>query len=498
MRQEWTGTVDFFVTGAPLAGDSGDSGDSVDMSVQPASVAVLAGDIPASATLVKAYLFWAGTMANNACAATPNYDDAVTFTAPGQLPVAVLADNSYCSDGGAASYDVQSHRADVTQHIGSLTGTSYTVDNFVGQWSNGATDNASFSVVLVYEEPSLPHRTVALYDGLETFLSSSRTFTQSNVALPASPAGDLAWHVLDGDIAGDTAEKVEVGSTNATLLPLWDADNPASNPMNRTINTTSSVNTVGVDIDAFPIDGGLSAGDSELDVTFSAGTDKWWLAHFVIGIDITLLPEIEVSLVSGPLADDGFGTLVPFDVNGDTFIDGADEGNLIGVELSHAQYFTYEIEFENTGVTGSLDVLTFLDTLPDGFRLSAFAEDALVGCVGTDCDGVVEGVDCIVTVSGPAGKKNVIDPRYVTVEPDGLEASALCTTTVFVETTNGGGKGKKAGTFVPKACEIADTSGGTLTNTVTLNDGVMIFDAATSNLLAGPIGSIQLAPQACP
>jgi len=354
------------------------------------------------------------------------------------------------------------------------------------------------SVLLVHEEPSLPNRTVALYHGLETFQNSTRTITHPDVAISTSPAGNLTWHVLDGDIGGTGTEEVEVSSLSATPLILADSDNPVGNPMNRTINTTASTGTVGVDIDTFPIDGGLAAGDDQLDVTFTAGSDKWWLAHFVVGIDVTPLPEIVVSLVSGPFADNGSGSLVPFDVNGDTSIDGDDEGNLIGIKLSHPQYFVYEIEFENNGETGSLDYLALLDILPDGLRLSADAENALAVCIGDECDGVVVSGSCLVTVSGPKGKKNIIDPRYVTIEPDGLVASELCTTTVYVETTNGGGKGKKAGTFVPKACEFADTSGGTLTNTVALNGGVMVFDKITNDLLAGPVGSIQLAPQVCP
>ena len=81
----------------------------------------------------------------------------------------------------------------------------------------------------------------------------------------------------------------------------------------------------------------------------------------------------------------------------------------------------------------------------------------------------------------------------------GLAASAICTTTVYVETTSEG-KGKNAGTFEPKVCVEAETVGDPLTNTIALNDGVKMFDAATAtkDLLLGPVGSIQLAPQGCP
>ncbi len=200
--------------------------------------------------------------------------------------------------------------------------------------------------------------------------------------------------------------------------------------------------------------------------------------------------------------DSGAGLLVYFDVNGDGFTDGADEGNLIGIGLGHAQFFAYEIGIENNALDDALDGSAFLDILPAGFRLSADAEDALEGCADGTCDGVVEDAsgNCVVTVSGPKAKKNTIDPRYVMIEPSGLTASALCTTTLYVETTSGGsGKGKSATSFEPNACEVADASGGgTLINTIALNEGVKMFDAATGDLLSGPNGSIQLAPQGCP
>ena len=47
---------------------------------------------------------------------------------------------------------------------------------------------------------------------------------------------------------------------------------------------------------------------------------------------------------------------------------------------------------------------------------------------------------------------------------------------------------------------MAETSGGSLENTVSLNDGVKVFDHdnATTDLLSGPVGALQLIPVGCP
>ena len=69
---------------------------------------------------------------------------------------------------------------------------------------------------------------------------------------------------------------------------------------------------------------------------------------------------------------------------------------------------------------------------------------------------------------------------------------------VVTRPASGEGKGKKTvQQFEPTECEIADTDGGgSVINTVTMNEGVKTFDSATNNelLLSGPIGAIQLVP----
>ena len=303
LRNTWTGTIDYFATGAPLAVDNGGIVGNVDTSNQPATVTVTTDDLPADVLLAQAYLYWAGTMVQPGAECAEIGDNEVTFTAPGQSPVSILADVSYCSEAGASSYDVQLHRADVTHNIGSIVG-DYTVEDFTGKWTDDATDNASFSVLLIYQSPTNPYREVSLLDGLETFNNSSRTISHSTIAIPQPPAGNLTYYVLDGDVGGSAGEGVEVGSTNAIPIVLTDSVNPSDNPMNHTINTTPVVatDTYGVDLDEFPIDSGLASGDVDIEVLFSSGADKWWLGYFVLGIDAKGPPPpyIKIGEVSAP------------------------------------------------------------------------------------------------------------------------------------------------------------------------------------------------------
>jgi len=215
----------------------------------------------------------------------------------------VTADVFSCSDANS-TLDIQIYRANVTTHLGTPLGV-YTVDGFDALIGDGALDNASFSIVLVYTAPGLTQRRIVIVDGLERFQSNSRTLRVDGFDVAASPEGALSWWVLDGDVGGSGTEAAVANGTPGVAGPLTLQDdvNPANNPMNRTINTSEPARTdaVGVDIDRFDISAALVSGDTGIDVDLFAGTDSWWLATLVIAADDESLPE--ASLVVDGVVD---------------------------------------------------------------------------------------------------------------------------------------------------------------------------------------------------
>lgn len=291
--QSWEGNIDYFATGAPLAVDGPDSDTgSVDTVNQPESVEVTSAEVPTGAVVLAAYLYWAGTIDDQEdCSTFPaEVDDQVDLTVPGGSAVAVTADECYCA-AGAGSYDIQACRVDITALVPSagMTGT-WTVDGFDALIRNSSTDNASFALLFVFEEPvTLPPRRIDLFDGLEEFYESSRTLNLTGLDADTPAHGELTWYVLDGDIGGVGPEQVQVsGVPGGATVTLADSLNPAENPMNRTINTTVPTQTdvVGVDIDQLDISDGLTPTDTEADITYTAGGDKYWVVVNVVGIDV--------------------------------------------------------------------------------------------------------------------------------------------------------------------------------------------------------------------
>lgn len=287
----WTGSVDYLLTGATMAVDGGDADTTaVDILVQPTAFDVDPASLPSSSTLQQALLYWGGTQNQPAgeCASLP--DDLVTFTPPGGTATALTADACVCDSAGAATYDIWTCKKDVTWVINSTTlghtGT-YSLTDYTGQVANNATDNASVALLLVYEDTSLPARDVKLDDTLLQVLSGSQIINMTG--LSAGTVGNLTYYTLDGDLGGAGTEQVLVDALPgaAAALSLIDANNPIDNPMNGTINTTPTLQTglLGVDIDKFDISPALTAGDTSLNITYTANADKWWHVLTVVGVD---------------------------------------------------------------------------------------------------------------------------------------------------------------------------------------------------------------------
>jgi hypothetical protein len=314
LLNHWSGNIDAFVTGAPLAGDSNTNG-RVDVSLQPVSFNIDSADLSSTTNITKAYLYWGGTQSESAgaCSAVP--DSVITLTIPGLGSQIITADTNFCSDGGSSSYDILMSRADITSILSSgLVFGTYSFDGYSGLWGDGATDNASFSLVIIYEDSNLDYQGISLSDGLLTFVNSTSIIPATGLTVGNSPTGKLTWYTLEGDITGSGTEEVTVTGQPGPAIPLTvsDAINLVTNPMNHTINVFSPPDTTsyGVDIDEFSIDAALSAGDNNISVSYSAGTDKWWLVFQLITVQQDD-PSIASTIFVSEDGNVGIGTIAP-------------------------------------------------------------------------------------------------------------------------------------------------------------------------------------------
>lgn len=164
-------------------------------------------DVPPSATVVQAWLYWA---------VWDGMDDDPTLagTTLTGTHIGTSADTLW-----RASAVINSYRADVTAIV---TGNgTYTIEGLQSSPFNMDANGAG--LVVVYSDPTVPHSTdILLYDGARTWCGQG-AFTESfdGIDLPESPSSvTFGLHVSDGQPASDS----ELDFETLTFAPTFDAE----------------------------------------------------------------------------------------------------------------------------------------------------------------------------------------------------------------------------------------------------------------------------------
>ncbi len=238
-------------------------------------------------------------------------------------PIDVTDELQTLGEDLAGAYEVRDLRADVCLGLDvACTPGGLTCDSQPGSdlHTNGA---ASFALLLVFEDPSLPLRSITTFEGLRSIAGASLTETlqlSSPVSDPTS--GSLAFYALEGDLTLPTGavtagpcgadEFIEVDGDDdpsSDGVCLNDDDNPVQNVFNASINVQPETSTdllcnpatdpswmccsgdglcgvVGVDIDRFNISSALTPGERDLRVTVGSGQDRIYMAAMLVGVEI--------------------------------------------------------------------------------------------------------------------------------------------------------------------------------------------------------------------
>jgi hypothetical protein len=336
----FTGTVDFFASGASFATNDDPSDDRPNGLVAVAEVAIPERRIPPRATLRAAYLYFGGSLfVDGDGVEVP--DTTVELQVPGAADyTTITGDQTYRSGPipGFPEVTLYSVRADITDHMRGLGGPIhgvYRVRGFDADIFNGPNKhtvaNASFSIVLVFEEPRLSPRAIVLFDGMQEVLGSTITLDLSGFIVSQVPSGSLTFYAQEGDCnpgpmscaSGDNlsgAERIRVSGHKGTVDPqsgvvtcpqgldpaqtitLSGPLNPPNDIFNRTINTVEPPlrNVPGTDIDTFDITQAVRPADRcvtvEITAPFATGGQSGeliGLGYVVVGIDV-FAPELEV------------------------------------------------------------------------------------------------------------------------------------------------------------------------------------------------------------
>nr|WP_299386183.1 T9SS type B sorting domain-containing protein [Allomuricauda sp.] len=223
---------------------------------------------------------------------------------------------------------------------------------------------AGWTLVVIYENPTLPGKYISVFDGYEGITTHSGNNTADITVsgfntIPTGPVNArIGVSTLEGEtsLSGDTFGIVSNSSSSFT--DISDAANPNNNFFNSTISedganvatrNVSSTNAIGFDSDVFdlnnPSNSIIDNGDTS--ATLRLGTSGDWFASFLVTFGVEI---IEPTIVLEKKVEDIGGN----DITG------------LGVNLG--QYLDYVLSFVNTGNDDATNY-TIRDVLPANVTL---------------------------------------------------------------------------------------------------------------------------------
>ena len=329
--KSWAGNVNFTGTVVTFR-NSGANVCSVYAANTTLSVA-LAG-IPASATILTAQLYWAGS------GSTPDYT--VGFESGN---VTSTPARSYTSQ--SVGYDFFSGAVDVTTQVQARRNGNY---QFYGLSVNNGSPYcdvqgvlSGMSLLVVYSDSSQPYRVLNLYEGFQYYQNGSVSTTVGNLRVPspltAAMTGRIGHITFEGD--GATTQSGEDISFNGTRMT--DALNPSGNQFNSKSNINGNNASYGVDFDAYDVAAPIiAAGQTSATTLYATGADMVLLAAQIVAAPSVPAVDLAITMTrSGPFTSGVAGS--------------------------------YTLSVYNSGTATDNGPVTLVDTLPAGVSYLSFS-----------------------------------------------------------------------------------------------------------------------------
>ncbi|MCL6274248.1 T9SS type B sorting domain-containing protein [Muricauda sp. 2012CJ35-5] len=246
----------------------------------------------------------------------------------------------------------------ILQGLADPTG-DYFVANVRG--TRGATTYgcAGWTLVVIYENPTLPGRYISVFDGYEgvTTQSGNRTADINVNGFNTIPVGPVNARIGVSTLEGETSLSGDtfgiVSNSSSTFTDISNAANPNNNFFNSTISedganvtsrNVSSTNAIGFDSDVFDLNnpGNSIIDNGDTDATLRLGTNGDWFASFLVTFAVEI---IEPTIVLEKKVEDIGGN------------------DITGAGVNLGQYLDYVLSFVNTGNDDATNY-TIRDVLP--------------------------------------------------------------------------------------------------------------------------------------
>ncbi|NAY91684.1 T9SS type B sorting domain-containing protein [Muricauda sp. JGD-17] len=317
-------------------------------------------------------LYWSGTypseQAGQAVGTNRQNDfNQVKFMVPGGSYVDITADEIIYD--GFTSGDSSMRRnspyacyADVTTLVSALANPTgdYTIANVravTGSLSPGGGASAGWTLIIVYENPTLTGKLITTFDGFARVNSANPSVDINYSGFNTIPAGPVNANIGVAALEGDnriTGDRVRIrAASSGSFTTISNATNPSDNFFNSNITlngvvTTNrdvnSVNTLGYDTDMFllnnPLNSVIPNSETAATFRFTSSGDQYYPFFNSFNVEI-----IEPEIVLEKRVEDIAGN------------------DITGAGVNLGQYLDYVLSFENTGNDDATNY-TIRDVLP--------------------------------------------------------------------------------------------------------------------------------------
>ncbi|MFI5932569.1 beta strand repeat-containing protein [Actinoplanes sp. NPDC051494] len=309
--------------------------------------------MPANSTVLFAGLYWSANTAagtSGAAALTEADKNKVKITVPKTAGWQTVT----ASRVDVTNTTIYQGFADVTSMVAGAGNGLYSVGNI--QAGTGKDRYAAWSLVIAYQNASLPMRDLRVYDGFGIVSNSSTSVDITVNGFLTPPGGNVTTTIGTVVYEGDLGKTGDALKLNGTALS--DARNPADNFFNSTISeggalvtdrTPGFSNTMGLDVDQFDASNKLANSATSATLTLTTAGEIFYPGVVTFTTDL-YAPDLTATLTGTDKTGDA-GRLMPGDE-----IEYSISVNNKGSDNSVATVLTDAIPAGTTYVPGSLKI----------------------------------------------------------------------------------------------------------------------------------------------
>jgi gliding motility-associated-like protein len=274
--QQFNGRFDYLAIGNTM--NTSENGPLAACEILTASSANL--NLAENQNLVAAYLYWAGSGSGDFEVALNN--------------IPITAERSF-SNSLDANRTFFAAFANVTDLVSDTGNGNYTLSELdltevIAPYCPTGTNFAGWSVIIIYEDNSLPLNQVNVYDGLQS-VPTNLTITLENLNVLDTEGAKIGFLSWEGDAALAVNETLSINGIPLSNAPL----NPVNNAFNSTNSFTGSNQLWNMDIDVYNIQNFINIGDDTATITLTSGQD-FVMINNVITVLNSQLPDATVTI----------------------------------------------------------------------------------------------------------------------------------------------------------------------------------------------------------